>query len=470
MRRILTLSRARRRGGSPHTFSDHTSLRSALALLPLLLSALAAIYLLTAAPLARAKGPHVDVAVFQRDVDPAAVQYLGTVIDTAQQDGSTLLIIEIDTPGGDLDSKEQIVQKELASTVPIATYVAPSGGRAGSAGTFLTLAAPIAAMAPNTRIGAASPIDASGQDIPSTLDRKLKNDLKAQLRGLQTTFGRNAALAEETVETARSFSDQEAIQGNLVNLGATSRVDLLAQLNDFSGRLSDGTFFTLHTAGLPITVLEPTLINQIQTVLYDPTVLFILFIVAALCIYLELAHPGAIVPGTIGAIALVLFLFSAGALNPNWIGLALMLLAILLLAVDVRAPTHGVLTAAGLICLVAGSLIFFDSHTEQGVPGVNPVVVVGFAIGMGLCSLAVISYAIRSKIGPKISGSEGLLGQTATVVESLAPLGRVRVLGEYWAARLTEKAAAKGLAVEPNVLVRIKAVDGLTLLVEPIPM
>src|SRR5262249_28026343 len=160
---------------------------------------------------------------------------------------------------------------------------------------------------------------------------------------------------------------------------------------------------------------------QIQTVLYNPTVLFILFIVAALCIYLELAHPGAIVPGTIGAIALVLFLFSAGALNPNWIGLALMLLAILLLAVDVRAPTHGVLPAPGLICLVVGSLIFFDSRTEQGVPGVNLVVVVGFAIGMGLCSLAVISSAIRSKIGPKISGSEGLLGQTATVVEPLAP-------------------------------------------------
>src|SRR5262249_21860039 len=236
----------------------------------------------------------------------------------------------------------------------------------------------------------------SGQDIPSTLDRKIKNDLEGLISGLQKTFRRDAALAVDTVETARSFSDQEAIQGNLVNLDAISRGDLLKQVDGRSGNLSNGDPFTLHTTGLPITVLEPTLINQIQAVLYDPTVLFILFIVAALCIYLELAHPGAIVPGTIGAIALVLFLFSAGALNPNWIGLALMLLAILLLAVDVRAPTHGVLTAAGLICLVVGSLIFFDSHADQGVPGVNPAVVVGFAIGMGLCSLAVISYAIRS--------------------------------------------------------------------------
>src|SRR5262249_52800001 len=272
------------------------SLRTALGLLPLLLAALTVLFL-AAAPRALADAAHVDVVTFQRDVDPAAVQYLSDALDTAQQDGATLLIIEIDTPGGDLDSMKEIVQKELASTIPIATYVAPSGGRAGSAGTFLTLAAPIAAMAPDTRIGAASPIDASGQDIPSTLHRKLKNDLEAQIRALQVTFGRSAALAEETVEVARSFSDQEAIQGNLVNLGATSRADLLAHLNDFSGHLSDGTSFTLHTAGLPITLLEPTLINQIQTVLYNPTVLFILFIVAALCIYLELAHPGAIVPG-----------------------------------------------------------------------------------------------------------------------------------------------------------------------------
>src|SRR5215813_10208003 len=238
MRRILVLSHE-----SLYGRFLRGSLRSLPILFTLLLSALAAVYLLAAAPLARAETQHVDVVRFQRDVDPAAVQYLNNVIETAQQDGATALVIEIDTPGGDLDSMQQIVQKELASAVPIITYVAPSGGRAGSAGTFLTLAAPIAAMAPDTRIGAASPIDASGQDIAPTLDRKIKNDLEALMRSLQDSFGRSATLAVDTVETARSFSDQEAIQGNLVNLGANSRDDLLAKVDGYSGRLKSGEPF-----------------------------------------------------------------------------------------------------------------------------------------------------------------------------------------------------------------------------------
>ncbi len=435
--------------------------------------ALAAVSFLVASPVARAETAHYDLVSFQRNVDPASARYLTDAIDTAQSDGAALLLIELDTPGGDLDSMKLIVQKELASTVPIVVYIAPSGGRAGSAGTFVALAAPIVAMAPDTRIGAASPVDSTGADIPATEDRKLKNDLEAQVRGIQTSYDRTVADAVQTVETAASYSDTEALADNLVNLGAESRDDLLQKLDGYLGHFSSGAAFTLHTAGLSANELQPTLANQLETLLFDPTLLFILFIIAAICIYLELAHPGAIVPGTIGALVLLLFLFGSQSINPNWTGLLLMLLAIVLLAFDVRVPTHGVLTVGALVALVAGSLIFFDSGTQTGGAGVSPLVVLGAAGAVGLCSLFVILYAVRSKTGPKISGADGLLRQTATVIEPLGPgdaPGRVRVFGEDWSARLNFKAAASNARIEANTLVRIKKVEGLTLIVEPLPI
>ncbi|HEU5348842.1 MAG TPA: NfeD family protein, partial [Ktedonobacterales bacterium] len=222
----------------------------------------------------------------------------------------------------------------------------------------------------------------------------------------------------------------------------------------------NGKTVTPHLAGLPVTVLQPTFADQVQAFFLDPTVLFLLFIVAAICIYLELAHPGAIVPGTIGAIALLLFLLGAGALNPNWAGLALMLLA-----VDVRVPTHGVLSAGALISLALGSFIFFDTGVVRGTQLLSPIVIGGVVIGVGLIALIVLQYAIRSQRWPVQTGSAGLVGQQATVLTSLAPEGRVRVLGEDWAARLAHPEAAS--PVEAGASVRVVRVEGLRVLVEP---
>jgi membrane-bound serine protease (ClpP class) len=453
--------------------THHNAWSRPLTFLPILgCLTLALLCLCRGVPVAHADGPHLDLVTFQRDVDPASARFLTDAIDTAQGDGAALLLIELDTPGGDLDSMKQIVQKELAASVPIVVYVAPAGGRAASAGTFVALAAPVVAMAPDTRIGAASPVDSSGGEIPATEDRKLKNDLEAQIRGIQTSYGRNTDDAVQTVETAASYSDAEAEADNLVTLGAASQDELLQKLDGYLGHFSSGAPFTLHTAGLAVDELQPTFANQLETVLFDPTVLFILFIVAAICIYLELAHPGAIVPGTIGALVLLLFLFGSQAINPNWTGLLLMLLAIVLLAIDVRTPTHGVLTVGALIALVAGSLIFFDTGAETRGSGVNPFVVLGAAVAVGLCSFLVILYAVRSKGGLKLSGSEGLLGQLATVIEPIGPgdaPGRVRVLGEDWSARLTVKAAASNVRLEADTAVRVRRVEGLTLFVDPPP-
>ena len=417
--------------------------------------------------IARADGPHIDAVTFQRDVDPASARFLTDAIDAAQNDGATLLLIRLDTPGGDLDSMKLITQKEINSNLPIVVYIAPQNARAGSAGTFIALAAPVVAMAPNTRIGAASPISSSGQNLETTLDTKIKNDLEAQLRANQQTYGRNADLAVKTVADAASYDDHEAIQSNLVNMGADTQADLLATLNGTTITLATGKTVTLQTADVAVNELEPTLANQLETVFLDPTIVFILFIVGAICIYLELSHPGAIVPGVVGSIALVIFLFAAGALNPNWTGLVLMLLAIVLLAVDVRVPTHGVLTVGALISLVVGSLIFFDSGASSGGTMVSPYVIGGAAVGFGLISLIVISYAIRSRRGRTSSSAEGLIGQTATVIVPLAPEGRVRILGEDWAARLPGTTGVQAPA-QAQQKVRVKGRDGLVLIVEPV--
>lgn len=415
---------------------------------------------------AYAASPHIDNAVFTQDVDPGSARFLTQAISTAQSDGATLLLITLDTPGGDLDSMKTITQKEINATVPIVVYIAPQNARAGSAGTFIALAAPIVAMAPNTRIGAASPVDSAGNDLPTTLDRKVKNDLEAQLRSNQTTFGRNPDPAVQTVETAASFTVDQALQQNIVNLEANTQADLLAQLDGRTVKLANGASVTLHTAGLAVQDIQPTLGDQLESLFLNPNLLFILFIVAAICIYLELSHPGAIVPGTVGGIALVLFLFGAGTLNPNWTGLALMLLAIALLAVDTRVPTHGVLTVGGLISLVVGSLIFFNSGASRGAPTVNPLIVLAFAVAFGLIAAFIVQYLLRVRFGRLAIKPTSLVGEQATVIEPLGPSGRVRVLGENWAARLA-KPLPEGAALEPDQSVRVVKVDGLTLIVEP---
>jgi membrane-bound serine protease (ClpP class) len=413
---------------------------------------------------ARAAGTQVDLAHFSSDVNPAASEYIQGAIDRAQSDGATALVIELDTFGGDLASMQAIVEKELRSTVPIVVYVGPSGAHADSAGAYVALAAPLVAMAPVTRIGSASPVDATGQDLPPTERAKTTNALVALIRREQATYGRNANLAEQMVTQAASFTETEAVAGNIVNLTASSLGDLLQQIDGRTVTLANGTTVTLATANAPVQTLDPTPRDQLLAVLLDPNILFLLFVVAAVCIYLEISHPGAIVPGTVGAIALLLFLFAAGSLSPVWAGLGLMLLAIVLLAIDVRVPTHGVLTAGALISLIAGTLIFFNSNPLA--PHVSLYLVFGLAAAVGIIAIIVLRFVILSQRAKVDTGREGLIGQLATVTVPLAPEGRVRVLGENWAAVLDDPAAGP---VPAGSQVRIVAVEGLRLRVRPVP-
>lgn len=418
------------------------------------------------APSAHAAAPHVDVVAFNREVDPAGARYVNDAIQVAEHDEASALVITIDTPGGDLDSMEAIVRAELAATIPIISYVSPDAAQAASAGSFIALAAPIAAMGPNTRIGAASPVDVSGGDLGSTLKAKVEQDLEALMRSIQTSYHRNVPAAEVMISNATAYTDSEAFKAGIITFQASSLTDLLARMENYTGVYSNGDLFTLNLAGLPTQTLQPSLANSVETFLFDPTVLFILFVIAAICIYLELAHPGAIVPGVVGALALVVFLIGSTGISPNWGGLALMLLAIVLLAIDTRAPTHGVLTVGALISLMAGTLIFFDTGPNPGAQGVNPYVVVGVTLGVGLIALLVLRAIVAAQMRHVTTGTESYIGQVVTVIEPVAPVGRVTLQGENWAAKLAQPDTPPLPTGAPG---RVTGVQGLTLLVTAAP-
>src|SRR5437588_8595645 len=282
---------------------------------------------------ASAASPHIDMMTLNSEINPASLSFLKKAITTAEGDGSQALVIEVNTPGGDLASMKSMTEAELSSTVPIITYVSPSGGFAASAGAFVTLAAPVAAMAPTTRIGASSPIASTGADIGSTLKAKLENDLVASISGIQERYSRNIDVATKMVTQAASYDDVTAYNNHLINYRASSLGDLLDQVNGHTAILSAGPV-TLHTAGLGVQTIEPGLFDYFYALLLDPNVIFLLFIIAMIGIYLEISHPGIILPGVAGSIAFVLFLFGVGSLTPNWAGFVFMVLVFVLVVMD----------------------------------------------------------------------------------------------------------------------------------------
>lgn len=424
---------------------------------------------------AAAAGAHVDVMTLADDISPSSLRFLNNAVDTAQSDGAQALIIVLDTPGGDLDSMKAMVQKELAATVPIVVYVSPQGGRAASAGLFVTLGAHIAAMAPNTRIGASSPVDINGGDIPATLNKKITNDLVAQVDDLckrrQNPSG-CTPLAENAITNAASYPVETAVQQGLVDLEANSLTDLLnnAQPTGIDGwqvTLGSGRQVTLHTAGVAQQTLQKGITDNVVGLLLDPNVAFILLILAGIGIYLEISHPGAIIPGVVGAIALVLFLFTAGSLSVNFAGLLLVAVGFVLLILDVRLPSHGVLTVGALIALVLGSLLFFDGTGNIGAPTLNPYVLAGMVVVVAAIAGTVLLGVIRSRRLPVTTGTEGLIGKVASVTVPLSPAGRVNLEGEDWSAR---NLVAPDVPVEVGQRVRVVEVKGLMLYVAPVEM
>lgn len=404
----------------------------------------------------------VDVVQLDTQIDAGSQRFLTNAISAAEKDGARALVIEVNTPGGAIDSMQAIITAELNSTVPIISYVTPSGAYAASAGALVTLAAHIAAMAPSTTIGASSPVNGDGSDLASTEKAKIESVLTTDLTNIQHRYGRNVDLAVKMITNAASYGDQQAKAQGIVDIDASSLTDLLNQVNGRSVTLANGQQVTLQTAGAGVQEISQSFLDNLYELLIDPNVIFLLFVIAMIGIYIEISHPGLIVPGVVGSISLLLFLFGAGTLSPNWAGLALMALAFVLLILDVRLPTHGALTVGAVISLVVGALLFFNSGGPYQGAQVNPLVIYAMGALIGCLGFYVLTMVIRTRRARVSTGIEGMLGMPVTAITPLLPEGRVSYGGEDWQAVLDPP----GLTVDSGSELRIVSVDGLRLHVQ----
>jgi membrane-bound serine protease (ClpP class) len=382
-------------------------------------------------------------------------------IDRAKSRHAAALVILLDTPGGLSTSMNDIVQAELGSPVPVIVYVSPAGARAASAGAFITLASDLAAMAPTTHIGAATPIDSSGQNIGSDLRRKILNDAEAQIRALAKDHGRNQELAVQIVAKASEFTADEALQKNLIEQVSPS---LPALLNAVDGTTTTYTAkpIVLHTANAQIETLDMPWTLKLLNILIDPNLLYLLFLAGIAGLAYEIFHPGVILPGTLGAVSLVLALFGFSIVPINWAGAALIVFGVGLIIAEAFVTSHGLIGVSGVIALCVGGLMLF--RTPGAGVGVSPVlvVVIGASIGTFLAVVATKVLAARRRPPSHHgAGAQGLLGETGVARTPLTPDGQVFVHGELWRAH----ADAQSVPVGGRVLVR--AVEGMMLHVVP---
>ncbi|MCH9016728.1 MAG: nodulation protein NfeD [Chloroflexi bacterium] len=407
--------------------------------------------------------PHVLVMTVDGIINPVKVGFISRAIDQAQEDGAALLIIQLDTPGGLLSSTREIVKLLLESPVPVAVFVSPSGSRAGSAGTFITAAANFAVMAPGTNIGAATPISATGEDLEDTLASKVENDAAALIRSIAQTRGRNEEKLEETVRSASSFTAQEAVADNVVDLIAEDVDDLLAKLNGLTAETGLGTV-VLETDGLEIRSFEKNILEHFLEFISDPNVSFILLTVGGLGIVVELFNPGLIAPGVVGVICLLLTFLALGNLPVNWAGVVFVLLAMVLTVLEVVVAGFGILGVGAVVSLIVGGLILFtqfgDVSPTMPSIGVSRWLVSGAGGVFGLALVYVVGMAYQSrKQGPPEKASI-LTGMQGRVTGELAPKGIVLVGNETWTA-VSEDDSVISIG-EP---VEVRSVDGLTLTV-----
>ena len=402
-----------------------------------------------------------EVVVIHLDdtIQPISADYMDRGLDVAAARHAVAVLIEIDTPGGLLDSMRQMVSRILASPVPVIVYVAPSGSRAGSAGFFLLEAADIAAMAPGSNAGAAHPV-VEGAKLDDTMKQKLENDAAAFLRSYVARRGRNVAAAEDAVRSSKSYSDREALQLNLIDLIAPDTATLLNTVDGRTITRFDGSKVVLHTRDARLLTVNPTLREEILDRLTDPNLAILVLVVGALLIYLEFNTPGTIVPGTLGTILVLLALFSLNLLPIRYTSVMLLVAAFVLLILEAKFASHGVLGAAGILALVFGSLTLVDGPIPE--LRVHMATALSLGVAFGLITVFLLRLALRARRNKSRMGGDAMIGQIAVVTEPLAPNGQVIVNGELWQAE-SAVPAARGEHV------RVRGLRDLTLLVERVP-
>jgi membrane-bound serine protease (ClpP class) len=413
--------------------------------------------LVLAAPLSPAFAEKGDVYVVKvaDAISPGAVAYIDRGLKTAAEADAACVVIALDTPGGLADSMREIVQAIYRSPVPVVVFVSPSGARAASAGVMITLAADIAAMAPGTNIGAAHPVGAGGKEIGDTMAEKVTNDMVAYVKSIAERRGRNADWAEQAVRESVSATETEALEKNIIDLVADDIDDLLEKID---GRTVPGKG-VLNLAGSRQVTLEETLRDKVLKTISNPNIAYILMMIGLAGLYFELSHPGAIFPGVIGGISLILAFFAFQTLPVNYAGLLLILLAIVLFIMEMKIASYGLLSVAGIAALALGSLMLFES----GGPGMQLawdvflptlIVVSGFFV-------AVAGLVFRAQVTKSRTGLEGLLGETGEVRQDIDPEGKVFVHGELWKAVADQR-------IEAGTKVEVVEAKGLVLKVAPL--
>ncbi|MGH2377869.1 MAG: NfeD family protein [Candidatus Limnocylindria bacterium] len=424
--------------------------------------------LLGLAGAAAAQAPAPDTVIVGRIegvINPVTARYVDRLIEDGEQRGVAAVVFTINTPGGLLDSTTRITSRMLTATVPVITYVSPAGSRAASAGTFITMAGHVAAMAPSTNIGAAHPVDSAGGQIEGDLRTKVENDAVAQIRGIATARGRNADWAEAAVRESVSITSDEALELEVVDLIAASLADLLREADGREVELPGGTA-RLATSG---TTNESHPFSPLEGILHfitDPQVAILLFTIGTYGLIFELSNPSLIFPGVVGVIAILLALFAIGTLEADAAGLALMVFAVIFFVAEFWVPSHGILTAGGIAAMVLGAILLFPPGRPT-LPGlrltVEPLTIALIAGTSGLFFL-VLARASRGYLHlPTSTGVSLVVGATGVAKSDVDPSGIVRVAGEDWTATTSGDPIKEG---EP---VTVQKVDGVRLVVARVP-
>lgn len=392
-------------------------------------------------------------------IHPITDEYIGRAIDHAASAKADALLIELRTPGGLADSTRNIVTKILASPVPVIVYVSPSGARAASAGFFILEAADVAAMAPGTNTGAAHPVSIGGGKIDDVMAKKIENDTAAFMRSYVSKRGRNVELAEAAVRESKSWTDQEALKEKLIDVVASSDQDLFRQLQGRTVTRFNGEKVTLNLVGKAEQPFEMTLKQRILGYLMNPNVAFILLAIGLLALYAEFNNPGAVIPGVVGLVFIILTVFAFNLLPIRYAGLVMILAAFAMFVLDAKFGTHGILTVGGIALMTIGALLLVDSPVPE--MRVRLITALTVSIPIGIITAFLVSIALHARRAKVQTGVEGLIGKTGIARTPLVPSGKITVQGEIWN-------AASSASVPEGERVIIRSVDGLTLRVEPV--
>ncbi len=393
-------------------------------------------------------------------INPVTADFIRNSIERAHSENAECIIIQLNTPGGLLKSTRVIVSEILESPLPVIVFVSPGGAHAGSAGVFITLAAHIAAMAPGTNIGAAHPVTMQAQ-MDTTMNEKATNDAAAFIRSIAEKRHRNIEWAERAVRRSYSYTETEAFQDSVIDMIAKNEQELLEMINGKIVELTSGKK-ALQTSGAKIETYEMSFLEKLLDIISDPNIAYILLLLGMYGIFFELYNPGAILPGIVGVIALILAFYSMHSLPVNYAGLALIIFAIILFILEIKIVSHGLLAIGGIVSLLLGSMMLIKSGSSLEMTRISRAVIITATAVTALFFLFVVGLGLKAQRRKAVTGLEAMIGETGEVLEMLAPGGTVRVQGEIW------KAESLGGTLQKGDKIRVKEMKNFTLYVEPI--